>query len=226
MITKIVVSSPNWEIKKIKTKKNCTTDKLKFVFIEIFYFVQTVWSLMYYYYCLSLVSSVDFHDQICKLRVTPLILQCKSDHFDPDNKSKSGNCCRSTNLSFFLSFFLSIKAMPKDMDEFWVVLFLGNRKGKKRTDTHIRFGYIEPWSTVLKTQRTSLRIYTKLSVLVGKPWVLLKHLKTSQPTFYFILKKPHLKLFKNLELEVISKSKNHHLNYTGMDYYGLQRVSK
>jgi hypothetical protein len=31
---------------------------------------------------------------------------------------------------------------------------------------------------------------------------------------------------ENLELEVISKSKNHHLNYTGMDYYGLQRVSK
>lgn len=60
------------------------------------------------------------------------------------------------------------------------------RKEMNQTDTHIRFGYIEPWSTVLKTQRTSLRIYTKLSVLVGKPWVLLKTLEnlTTDILFY------------------------------------------
>jgi hypothetical protein len=64
-----------------------------------------VWSLMYYYYCLSLVSSVDFHDQICKLRVTPLILQCKSDHLILTTKVKVGIAEVRTFLSFFLSFY-------------------------------------------------------------------------------------------------------------------------
>jgi hypothetical protein len=83
------------------------------------------------------------------------------------------------------------------------------RREKKRTDTHIRFGYIETWSMVLKDQGTSLRIYPKLSVLIRKTAGSFENLENFTTNSYFILKKTHLKLFKNLELEVISKSKNH-----------------
>jgi hypothetical protein len=51
---------------------------------------------------------------------------------------------------------------------------------------------------VLKDQGTSLTIHPKVSVLTGKPLVLLKILKTSQPTVILFSKKPISNFSKTL----------------------------
>jgi hypothetical protein len=150
---------------------------------------------------------------ICGLPWPDLQALCDSPHpamqiwsFDPGNKSKSGNC-RSTNLSFFL-----LKQCQRIQMSFEWFSFL--EKDKKRTEKkrhpHKVWVHWTIWSMVLKDQGTSLRIYPKLSVLIGKSLVLLKILKTSQPTVILFWKKPIWNIFKILELEVISKSKKHH----------------
>ncbi len=119
---------------------------------------------------------------------------------------------------FFLSFFL----LKQCKGYGWILS--GSLFWKKKKNWHLRKGSV--WSTALKTQRTSLRIYTKLSVLIAKPLVLLKILKTSQPTVILLWKNPIWNFFENLWnwMEVITKNQRTTTsNYTGMDY-GLQRV--
>ncbi len=120
--------------KERKSKqKNCTIDKLKFAFIEILLcsnFVEFNVLLLLSVSCI-----------ICGLPWPDLQASCDSPHpamqiwsFDSDNKSKSANC-RSTNLSFFLSFFLLKQCQRIWMSFEWFSFLETENKRKEPTST-------------------------------------------------------------------------------------------
>jgi hypothetical protein len=129
MITNIVVTLPNWERKKIKTKqnkKNCSIDKLKSVLIEILLCSNFVEFNVLLFVCLL------YHLWTSMTRFASFVWlpsPCNANLIIWSWQQK-----QQWELQKYQPFFLSIKAMSKDMDEFWVVLFFGKRKEEKRKE--------------------------------------------------------------------------------------------